>query len=36
VQATGKVFERNGGHAIEISAIHQLSSRHGNQQRVSL
>ena len=24
VQATGKVFERNGGHAIEISAIHQL------------
>lgn len=24
VQATGKVFERNGGHAIEISEIHQL------------
>jgi hypothetical protein len=24
VQATGKVFERNGGHAIEISDIHQL------------
>src|ERR1700682_586598 len=26
VQATGKVFERNGGHAIEISEIHQLPS----------
>ena len=26
VQATGKVFERNGGHAIEISEIHQLSN----------
>ncbi|HZR59176.1 MAG TPA: hypothetical protein VFA74_20085 [Terriglobales bacterium] len=25
VQATGKVFERNGAHAIEISEIHQLS-----------
>lgn len=25
VQATGKVFERNGTHAIEISEIHQLS-----------
>ena len=24
VQATGKVFERNGAHAIEISDIHQL------------
>lgn len=24
VQATGKVFERNGGHAIEISEIHKL------------
>lgn len=24
VQATGKVFERNGGHAIEISEIHPL------------
>jgi hypothetical protein len=24
VQATGKVFERNGGHAIEINDIHQL------------
>jgi len=24
VQATGKVFERNGGHAIQISEIHQL------------
>jgi len=24
VQATGKVFERNGGHAIEISEIHQI------------
>jgi hypothetical protein len=26
VQATGKVFERNGGHAIEISEIHQHSN----------
>jgi hypothetical protein len=26
VQATGKVFERSGGHAIEISEIHQLSN----------
>ena len=26
VQATGKVFERNGGHAIEISEIHQVSA----------
>jgi hypothetical protein len=26
VQATGKVFERNGGYAIEISEIHQLSN----------
>lgn len=26
VQATGKVFERNGGHAIEISEIHQVPS----------
>jgi hypothetical protein len=26
VQATGKVFERNGGHAIEISEIHKLPS----------
>jgi hypothetical protein len=25
VQATGKVFERNGGHAIEITEIHQVS-----------
>jgi hypothetical protein len=25
VQATGKVFERNGGHAIEISEIHQIT-----------
>jgi hypothetical protein len=24
VQATGKVFERDGGHAIEISDIHQI------------
>jgi hypothetical protein len=24
VQATGKVFERNGGHAIEISEVHRL------------
>jgi hypothetical protein len=24
VQATGKVFERNGGHAIEITEVHQL------------
>ena len=24
LQATGKVFERNGGHAIEISDIHEL------------
>jgi hypothetical protein len=26
VQATGKVFERNGGHAIAISEIHKLPS----------
>jgi len=26
VQATGKVFERNGGHAIEITEIHKLPS----------
>jgi hypothetical protein len=27
VQATGKVFERNGGHAIEISDIHELPNK---------
>jgi len=27
VQATGKVFERNGGHAIEITEIHKLRPR---------
>lgn len=30
VQATGKVFERNGGHAIEISDIHQLPDNAGS------
>jgi hypothetical protein len=27
VQATGKVFERNGGHAIEINDIHELPNK---------
>jgi len=29
VQATGKVFERNGGHAIEITEIHKLPAAAG-------
>lgn len=29
VKATGKVFERNGAHAIEITGIHQISETAG-------
>lgn len=31
VKAKGKVFERNGGHAIEIKEIHKLAASRTNE-----